>query len=491
MTVLSVRFPGASWTAYPILWLLSSQASATWAVHPCRERRWSKHVRFVWQGVCVVSDNILDEGYLVADVLSKAVFGLTMWHTKTKILKGHWEIARYVERKRNTVRYKLLGNTHKEPDYGEDDVEDRALRRRRRVHMGNAQQCFKLADACIRQAELCLSQASKPNNDLLKSAFVGDHYLRQVTPLYRRFEETKREWTVTARTHDQRREKYMFPIKRELKRHPMKPTLLECVDAISFPMFFHQEDSTLEAEDDVQKLDRVESVEGMPRDLQQSVARFGMRRFQRKDRPSLEATEPSDHGLDEEAFPRPGKYLGHVPSWRRKDRPSRVRDSSDRDEDFGLVDGSQDMIKLCRELESFDGDNPSAFGSDTILALRNSIQNRRSAMAGKLERPRRDQTGAATGSPRAENRSLSQSELVVVDGQAAGEGGGNEGHKERDLDLEVIIDIQREIERVHAMMGTDIEGGGDRDIHDIQEQISTVDALIAQMDGSSTRPGTR
>lgn len=39
------------------------------------------------QGLCIVADNILDECYLVADVLSKAVFGLTMWHTKTKILK--------------------------------------------------------------------------------------------------------------------------------------------------------------------------------------------------------------------------------------------------------------------------------------------------------------------------------------------------------------------------------------------------------------------
>lgn len=39
------------------------------------------------QGLCIVADNILDECYLVADVLSKAIFGLTMWHTKTKILK--------------------------------------------------------------------------------------------------------------------------------------------------------------------------------------------------------------------------------------------------------------------------------------------------------------------------------------------------------------------------------------------------------------------
>ncbi len=444
----------------------------------------------VWQGLCVVSDNILDEGYLVADVLSKAVFGLTMWHTKTKILKGHWEIARYVQRKRNKVHYKLLGNTHKEPDYGEDDVEDRALRRRRKVHMGNAQECFKLADACIRQAELCIGQANCTNNELLKSAFIGDHYLRQLTPLYRRIEESKREWTVTARTHDQRREKYMFPIKRELKRHPMKPSLILCVDAISFPMFFHQEDSTLEAEDaedEVQKIDRAASSESMPPDLPQSVAKFGMHRFHHNGAPSFQVRRTSKNGLDEEDFPIPGRYLGNVPSWRRKERQSRAHSSADCDDkDFGLVEGSPDMMEICRELESFDGTNPSSFGSDTISALRNSIQNRRSAViqAGMVGKPRCDQAGAAAGSHRAGNGNSSPGseprERVSMDGRASGEGDKHEGHKE--CDLEVIIDIQRQIEQVHAMMGSDIEGGGDTAIQDIQDQISTVDALLAQMD---------
>lgn len=41
--------------------------------------------------------------------------------------QGHWEIARYIERKKNKIHYKLLGNAHKEPDYGEDEVEDIAL----------------------------------------------------------------------------------------------------------------------------------------------------------------------------------------------------------------------------------------------------------------------------------------------------------------------------------------------------------------------------
>ena len=58
-----------------------------------------------------------------------------MWHTKTKILKGSWVVARYVEKKRNKVLYKLLGTSNlKNPDYGENEFEKMALERRRQVH---------------------------------------------------------------------------------------------------------------------------------------------------------------------------------------------------------------------------------------------------------------------------------------------------------------------------------------------------------------------
>lgn len=60
-----------------------------------------------------------------------------------------------------------------------------------------------------------------------------------------------------------------------------------------------------------------------------------------------------------------------------------------------------------------------------------------------------------------------------------------EGHDS--ADFEVVIDIQREIERVSAMLNTGEEstndaGGGEQTIYQIQQQISAVNAMLATID---------
>lgn len=58
-----------------------------------------------------------------------------------------------------------------------------------------------------------------------------------------------------------------------------------------------------------------------------------------------------------------------------------------------------------------------------------------------------------------------------------------DGHD--NADFEVVIDIQREIERVNAMLnsgGESANDAGEQTIHQIQQQISAVNAMLATID---------
>ena len=54
--------------------------------------------------------------------------------------------------------------------------------------MTNAQMCFQLADACIRQAEQCLSASSLSHAELEKVVFLGDQHYRKVTEQVSKFQ---------------------------------------------------------------------------------------------------------------------------------------------------------------------------------------------------------------------------------------------------------------------------------------------------------------
>jgi len=66
-------------------------------------------------------------------------------------------VCRYTERKESSLLFKLLGenDSHKEPDYGENEFEDRALQRRRKVCF-NILQCVAVRCRVLQCVTLCV-----------------------------------------------------------------------------------------------------------------------------------------------------------------------------------------------------------------------------------------------------------------------------------------------------------------------------------------------
>nr|AHH02140.1 PsChR1 [synthetic construct] len=60
-----------SWCVYPLLWILSPQAT------------------------CAVSEDVISVAHFICDAFAKNMFGFIMWRTLWRDLDGHWDISRH------------------------------------------------------------------------------------------------------------------------------------------------------------------------------------------------------------------------------------------------------------------------------------------------------------------------------------------------------------------------------------------------------------
>mmetsp|Transcript_58987 Transcript_58987/g.120823 ORF Transcript_58987/g.120823 Transcript_58987/m.120823 type:complete len:558 (+) Transcript_58987:86-1759(+) len=163
------------WSAFPLIWMLSSE------------------------GLCAIEEHIAAAAHIPADVLSKNIFGLLMWHTRWIVLGGYWDVNKFKE----TIAQQKL-----EEAKGEETPQEK-----RKALMGQAEACFKMADACLQQA-----------NDCLKKAAVQEE------------QEKESNMQITARSKPYNK---FTPNEVALAGHPMENLISENMKQLSHPMPFN------------------------------------------------------------------------------------------------------------------------------------------------------------------------------------------------------------------------------------------------------------